>query len=212
MAGASLIFVRIFDVIALAFWALLFLPPLLNAKINTMLSGYFFVVLIIAGFFFYRISQNVQIRKKISRLLYATPPSCNNSSGILMRILALIRDTAKHFLTMTKEVPSSRIFLMSLVLWFLNFAYFYVVLLSFGQEVTFFQSILPAYGATLGHLLPINSIGSLGTFESGMVLGQVGLKIEGQVSVPVAFLTHAHVLATSALASMIGWFYLKEYN
>jgi uncharacterized protein (TIRG00374 family) len=210
MAGASLIFVRVFDVIALAFWALLLLPPLLNTTSSALANVYFPFVLIVLAISFYLVSRNDQMRENLIRLLEDRTFPPDESKGVLRRVLSFARNTAVHFLVMVKEAPSGRIFFMSITLWLFNFFYFYLVLQAFGQKVTFFQSVLPAYGATLGHLLPINTLGSLGTFESGMVLGQMGANSETATAIPVAFLTHAHVLITSASAGMVAWFYLKK--
>jgi uncharacterized membrane protein YbhN (UPF0104 family) len=108
-----------------------------------------------------------------------------------------------------KEAPFIRLFLISMSLWFANFLYFFAVLRAFGQNILLLESIFAAYGATLGYLLPINGLGSLGTFEAGMAMGQVGIGTEGQLSVSLAFLTHAHVILTGMLAASVAWIYLK---
>ena len=210
MAGASLILARILDVIALITWACILFPAVFMKAGKITLSYLWppalMTCLFILFFYIRRWRKSVSA---LSRMVECLPPAPESADSLGQRILRFFRGTIEHATCIMKEAPFIRLFLISMTLWFANFLYFFAVLRAFGQNILLLESIFPAYGATLGYLLPINGLGSLGTFEAGMAMGQVGIGTEGQLSVSLAFLTHAHVILTGMLAASVAWIYLK---
>lgn len=210
MASASLILARILDVVALITWACMLFPAVFM-KAGKITLGYLWAPALMTCLFilFFYIRR---WRKSISALSWVVeclPPAPESADSLRQRILRFIRGTIEHATCIIKEAPFIRLFLISMTLWLANFLYFFAVLGAFGQNISLLESIFPAYGATLGNLLPINGLGSLGTFEAGMAMGQVGIGTEDQLSVSLAFLTHAHVILTGMLAATVAWIYLK---
>jgi uncharacterized membrane protein YbhN (UPF0104 family) len=111
-------------------------------------------------------------------------------------------------LKILENAPVKVLLTSSVLIWFTIFLYFHLVLTAFGQDTTFIQSTLPALGATLGNLLPVNSLGSVGTFEAGLVIGSSVTGTSLETSVPLSFIIHGHVLATGGAAAFFSWLYL----
>lgn len=213
---ASLFLARIFDIIALFLWGLLFLPFIFSSEYigNLHVPGKrvaIFIALIlfvflafVFYFFFFRKkiiteSKSLSVSKQISQQ--------ENFYTYLHRFAA---EVFKHSTSGHHRRNLHLLAISSLLIWMFIFLYFFCMLHAFHSEISFLHALFPAYGTILGNLLPINGIGSLGTFESGFVLGYITTGTASNVSVSIAFLVHAHAIIVGLGCACWGWFVLHK--
>lgn len=205
--GASLLVARVMDLftililgILILYWALL---PSTTALFSLIILTVFAAIVLGRAF-----SNRFFAPTSLIREDEEVPQKNMEKLKLTYRILRFLRKLVIQTSCILERTSFVRFFLVSLVIWSFTFLYFYYILLAFGLRITFFQSLIPAFGAILGNILPVNGLGSIGTFETGLVLGQVAIKSKNVTMVSLAFIVHAHVIITALFLSLVSWTYL----
>ncbi len=208
-AGAMLIIARLFDLAALFLWALILLPAFFIKTDNVIMSWTWPVLSLILLILVLLIEGGKEKSKQLSGWLLKKVPSRSYPDGLIQRIVAFVHNTLTHTLDITRNVSLRSMLSLSMAFHLFSFLYFFSIIRTFGLKIRFLESIIPAYGASFAMFIPFNGLGSIGTFEAGMSLGQIGIGTEGGVSVSLAFLAHVHLIIIALAMSAAGYLYLR---
>jgi len=206
-SGGYLLVARLLDLVALSFWLLILLPGMFSLRTSptwTVLSG---IILFVALYGVFEASKR-RLERRRGRPGSPIAATAGTQRFFFQKVNLWFRDAARDILQILASAPVKVLLTSSVLIWFTIFLYFHLVLTAFGQGTTFIQSTLPALGATLGNLLPVNSLGSVGTFEAGLVIGSSVTGASLETSVPLSFIIHGHVIATGGAAAFFSWLYL----
>lgn len=209
-SGASLVFARIYDLIALFLWGIILFPIFYLGHTGWTSGSFFWVgILLVVStllfFFLNKTAKDATILKRLQKWL----ASKSATSKFSQRLLTFCSNTVEHSITISREVSFVKLLTISMMFWFTFFLYFFVLFRALGFDISFPESIFPSYGAIIANLIPINGFGNFGTFEAGMTMGQMGAGIDMNLSISMAFLSHAHLIVTGALAAVFATTYLS---
>lgn len=213
--SATLLAARLFDVLTLLIWGIIFIDGYLlkNSRFDYFIYLNVSVLFLCALFYF--------LYNRVTKIASPTPNGGHSMSGeidslpsasFLNRFVTVIKGIRAKLIETLAQVSFPHIFVSSMLIWFLTFMYFFTILLSLGSDIGFAKSLPAAFGAIIGNLLPVNGIGSIGTFEAGMALGQKAVGTSGELSVTLAFFVHGHAIAVGAILATTGWFFMKLKN
>jgi uncharacterized protein (TIRG00374 family) len=101
-------------------------------------------------------------------------------------------------------------FLWSVLIWLGIFLTCYLILLSMGvNDYTFGESIVGTSALNATCILPINSLGNLGTWEAGWAAGYLFLGMDKELAVETGAGEHIVIFCFGLLLWLIGWMGLK---
>lgn len=100
----------------------------------------------------------------------------------------------------------------SFILWTTLFAMFASVFWSLGVNISLDKVIIGAIGVILINILPINTVGSIGTFEAGWTAGFMAVGIDLKMAVAAGIIMHGLVIIAGGVMSLLGWTYLNYRN
>ena len=109
--------------------------------------------------------------------------------------LSLYKDIRLHF----------QLFICSGLIWVSLLSLFNVFLNAAGLVVSWQEVIIGSSLASLTQLLPINTLGSIGTLEAGWVMGFSLLGLDPEKVLIAGVSMHAFVLAMSGIYAGLGW-------
>ncbi|MFC1843656.1 lysylphosphatidylglycerol synthase transmembrane domain-containing protein [Thermodesulfobacteriota bacterium] len=209
-ATSSLFSARLFDVISLfAIVCMLGMFSLNERLLNQSLVISILIILLVIILFF------ALIQKMVHKWLEDHSGENYLPETLLNRVSGFF---ALVFRDMYSLLTGSRFLLLlfvSLVNWASVFTYFYLLFCGFKSALTFRQTLIPSLGAILGNLLPVNGLGSLGTFEAGMSAGQTFSGVDLTTSATISFLIHFHAIVIGAMYAVFFLlinFFLKKSN
>jgi uncharacterized protein (TIRG00374 family) len=96
----------------------------------------------------------------------------------------------------------------SLLIWLVLFLIFWKVLLLAGIQMSFSEVVVGSSLANLTQLLPLNTVGNIGTLEAGWVLGFTMLGFDSRQVFAVGLLMHTVVIVAAGLYAFISWVFL----
>jgi len=94
---------------------------------------------------------------------------------------------------------------VTLLLWLLTFAAFFVIMRAFTMPVGVAQTVLGSTAAVVTGFLPIGGIGSFGTLEAGWALGFLLVGLEREQAVASGFGVSLTTFSYAALLGLMGW-------
>jgi glycosyltransferase 2 family protein len=97
----------------------------------------------------------------------------------------------------------------SLMVWAATFLLFHLFVNAVGGGAGFVQSVIGSSGAVLTGLLPVNTVGSVGTLEGGWLLGFMFVGIARETALASGLLMHSFVILFGALLSAGGAVFLR---
>jgi len=102
-----------------------------------------------------------------------------------------------------------RIFAYSILIWLVLFLLFWRVLQLVGFYISFSEVILGSSLATLTQLLPINTLGNIGTLEAGWVLGFTMLGFDSYKTLTAGIVMHVIVILSAGVYAIFSWIALS---
>jgi uncharacterized protein (TIRG00374 family) len=102
-----------------------------------------------------------------------------------------------------------RLFGYSILLWLVLFLIFWRILQLVGFNVSFSEVILGSSLANLTQLLPINTLGNLGTLEAGWVVGFALLGFDSYKTLTAGVVMHAIVVLAAGTYAIASWVILS---
>lgn len=205
-AATVLIAIRFFDLLILLLFGaialLLLLQSQLEVSINIGLS-LFAIGALVAGSILAWIGFVYFLDLKIKS------PICEYDRKKLAAYLHRIRGFAarvqEEFRSNWPAAKQATTLCNSILIWLTLLAFFHYFLHFAGYEVTIRQTMIGSAIANLTQLLPINSLGSIGTLEAGWTAGfhLAGLPVE--VGVATGLLMHSFVILYLFLITGLFW-------
>jgi len=207
---ASLLVARVLDLIALILYfgmgVLLFMTRIDFSPVK--LGAVCLAVLFIALLVLFNLPRLAQWAFVLSRS-WATALKWQDRKPVRI-ILEKGREVAEAFQEIRSPGTLLQAFLYSLLTWLGIFLCYYWVLLSFQvvdpEELTFGISIVGSSGLNFACILPINGLGSLGSWEAGWVAGYLFTgKMEMETAATTGFGLHIVVLGYVLILGFLGW-------
>jgi len=103
-------------------------------------------------------------------------------------------------------------FVLSFLTWGMTFSFFYVALINFGIKIGASKVILGATGCVFSNLLPINALGSVGTWEAGWAVGFTLMGLNRALAVSSGFGIHILTILYGAVLALFAWLYLNNVS
>ena len=187
VGGAVLLLIRLFDgvIIILSFL-------ICNLQVNLrVLPGWVLLLILAAAIGFVLVSPCLIacVAGWLKRSPAANRPAVKKIENTAEKIEEMMKSsvaTPKNILV---------IGLISLVMWFFVYFSMHGVVRAFGQDISFYQTVVASFLASAAAFLPINGIGGFGMVETGWTLGFTLLGMEraaalssGSVSNTMSFL------------------------
>lgn len=215
-ATANLLTIRVYDLIALGFWILALSPLIIHQlriypdwgldRFIMRISGLTLALVLLVVVWVVYAGRKTSFVQRVVDFLLRDDIATNKISVNVLHFAGMV--LSKSIMEIDGKTHI-RLFVASLYVWALLFCYFYVMFLTAMPGISFVESLIPSLGAIVGNLLPISGIGSIGAFDTGLVIGQSELGIASDVSVSVAFLIHAHAILSGGVSAFISWFVLR---
>lgn len=101
-------------------------------------------------------------------------------------------------------------FVLTLLVWVFIYGLFHEAMRLSGNPVPLSSTIVGASFANLAQVLPVNTLGSIGSMEAGWTLGFSIVGVEPKIALATALVVHALVLAFLALFCIPSWLWLRR--
>jgi len=98
-----------------------------------------------------------------------------------------------------------KLFSYSILLWLAIFILFWVVLQSLGFSMSFSEVVLGSSLANLTQLLPISTLGNIGTLEAGWVFGFTLLGFDSYRMLTAGIVMHVIVILAAGIYGVFSW-------
>ncbi|PPS40920.1 lysylphosphatidylglycerol synthase transmembrane domain-containing protein [Chroococcidiopsis sp. TS-821] len=202
---ASLLLTRIHDALALGTIVASGVGfAVINGRIASDWLNLLILVLLaialLAGSFTLLISRNQQLAQawqgiatsgRIGRLLFKLKTLIKN----FYQELLIYRDAALHL----------KLFSYSILLWLTIFILFWVVLQSLGFSMSLSEVVLGSSLANLTQLLPVGTLGNIGTLEAGWVFGFTLLGYDSYRTLTAGIVMHVIVILIAGIYGVLSW-------
>lgn len=130
--------------------------------------------------------------------------------GWSTRIASGLKRLGKATATPTTTGKRIATFLLTVVVWILIYGLFHEAMRLSGHPVSLAATIVGASFANLAQVLPVNTLGSIGSMEAGWTLGFGLVGVQPQLALATAIIVHALVLAFLALFCIPSWLWLRR--
>ncbi|MBE9570563.1 MAG: flippase-like domain-containing protein [Proteobacteria bacterium] len=98
---------------------------------------------------------------------------------------------------------------LTVIIWLALFALFWLVLDGVGLHMSYADAVAGSCLANLTQLLPINTLGSVGTLEIGWTLGFTWLGFDPRAALAAGFVMHGLVIIGGGLLALCSWILLE---
>ncbi len=204
---SSLIISRVFDMLAASSLVLLSVffvfRSLANARETALLAllGFLIVVFLFLALVFWEkrffgVAEAVLRRLKLDRFA-----SVGRFLAVFGEVTAKLADTRRYenFIKLSY---------LSVFLWILMFAMFWLTFLALGLEISFWQSVFViALPAAVG-LLPIQPLGGFGAYEASAMLGLMLLGFDKETAFGASLASHVITLLFSVIMGIISYVFI----
>lgn len=207
---ALLVLTRIHDALALAFivfFGAAFLiyqgrieASWLFVSISVLLLAMLSISLLIIWF---RTRKNRPIQSNLNSLKLIKLPLFLEQ--YFLNLKTFVSNLYYEFLSYRGILIHLRIFVYSILIWLVLFLLFWRVLQLVGFYISFSEVILGSSLATLTQLLPINTLGNLGTLEAGWVLGFTMLGFDSYKTLAAGIVMHVIVIVAAGVYAILSW-------
>ncbi|PIG94928.1 lysylphosphatidylglycerol synthase transmembrane domain-containing protein [Gloeocapsopsis sp. IPPAS B-1203] len=202
---ASLLLTRIHDALALASIVSIGVGvAVLQGRIasfwlSSLVLSLVAIALVIGLFIF--MTKNQQLART-SRARVTTYKGINN---FFIKVNNLIKSFYNELLIYRQLSLHLKLFSYSILLWLAIFILFWVVLQSLGFSMSFSEVVLGSSLANLTQLLPISTLGNIGTLEAGWVFGFTLLGFDSYRMLTAGIVMHVIVILAAGIYGVFSW-------
>ncbi len=191
---AMLLVLRLFDLIVLMLFGLVAIALLIQNQIGSDLNKYLTAtaiggVLLLVCLLWYGF---------VYRFKLEAPDQSQASPGriaaLSYKIRAFAAEVQKELRSNWSPLKHAVVFSFSCLIWITLLAFFHAFLHFANHDVAYWQTLVGSTFASLTQLLPVNSLGSIGTLEAGWSAGFYLTGIPIQTGVATGFLMHTLVI------------------
>ncbi|MUL36687.1 lysylphosphatidylglycerol synthase transmembrane domain-containing protein [Gloeocapsopsis dulcis] len=202
---ASLLLTRIHDALALATIVCIGVGvAVLQGRIASFwLSSLVLILVAIAlviGLFIF-ITKNQQLARKSRERVTAY----KGINKIFIKVNTLIKSFYNELLIYRQLPLHLKLFSYSILLWLAIFILFWVVLQSLGFSMSLSEVVLGSSLANLTQLLPISTLGNIGTLEAGWVFGFTLLGFDSYRMLTAGIVMHVIVILAAGIYGVLSW-------
>ncbi|MES1026053.1 lysylphosphatidylglycerol synthase transmembrane domain-containing protein [Gloeocapsa sp. BRSZ] len=195
---ASLLLTRIHDALALGTIVCLGIGlAVIQGRIASDWLIYLIVVLLaialVIGLLTLLIKQNHQLARNWK------------SSKLFLKLKTLIKNFYDELLIYRQLSLHLKLFSYSILLWLIIFVLFWVVLQSLGFSLSLSEVILGSSLANLTQLLPVSTLGNIGTLEAGWVFGFTLLGYDSYHTLTAGIVMHIIVILIAGIYGVLSW-------
>ncbi|NJN43719.1 MAG: flippase-like domain-containing protein [Anaerolineae bacterium] len=147
---------------------------------------------------------------KVSWFQMSAEPLPSNPS-IWKRGRGLIGQLLNELHSIDNEHQYWRLWLLTIGIWLCVQTNFYLIILSLGYQMTFFQSLWYPIIMVPMTLLPLQGFANLGTHEIGWIAAFTLFNSPTDVALSIAVNSHILLLAFVLLIGFLGWLLLQEF-
>ena len=209
--AASLILIRIYEIIVLCFLvtaALLLILKNRGADVSSLLT--MAILLVLVSVLSWRLLPSL-----LSFVLLGLKRFLRRKTSGDFSARWIIRLT-EFFEQLSTELEKPRGILhhlglstLTVVIWLALFALFWLVLDGVGLHMSYADAVAGSCLANLTQLLPINTVGSVGTLEIGWTLGFTWLGFDPRAALAAGFVMHGLVIIGGGLLALCSWVLLQ---
>lgn len=208
---AQLILTRLYDLISLGFLVTISLLILVNQKIIQidLMLGWFLLLIVglgIVGIFFKFIYSKKQ-EKIIPSILINLIRWIDKN---IPQFSHFMKNLSHEFFQEKDIILHLKIMTYSISIWLVLFVIFTRFLWLSGIEISFAQVIVGSSFTNLTQLLPLNTIGNVGSLEAGWVLGFALLGFDSGQVFAVGLLMHTVVILAAGFYAFLSWVLLLQ--
>lgn len=124
---------------------------------------------------------------------------------LILKVKTLINNFYHELLIYRTFSLHLKLFGYSILLWLMIFILFWVVLQSLGFSMSLAEVVLGSSLANLTQLLPINTLGNIGTLEAGWVFGFTLLGFDSYHTLTAGIVMHVIVILAAGIYGLLGW-------
>jgi uncharacterized protein (TIRG00374 family) len=206
----SLIIVRIFDTILISIFFIISTIIFLNSKDTLLFIIIGLLILSSTFFIFFKMLSFLYCLRKI--WLFITNIKGIKEKNITKKLNEKIDTVILVFESYNNQKNFLKLSICSFFIWLSLYTLYYASILSFSVNVTFIQSIVGSTGAVLAFILPINSVGNIGTLEAGWTCGYMFAGLNEQDAIITGFGFHIISLLASSLTAFLFFLLYKIAN
>lgn len=208
-AVSSLIIVRVFDfiIITIIFLiAVLFLnelPSIVSSSLPIVFVLSILAIISLSSLIFLRaklvlFGENVFHKLGIDKFSFVT------------RILKALKNVLLGFKSIESKRRIALIFLLSVVLWFLQYSALYVIIVSIGVSIPLVFLIITFTFRNISFMLPLQGIGGFGIIEGSWALALIMFGIDKNLAISTGFFNHIIVIFYSLVLGVYGLIKLRK--
>jgi len=202
---ASLLLTRIHDALALASIVSIGVGvAVLQGRIASFWLSFLVLSLaaiaLVIGLFIF-MTKNQQLART-SRERVTTYKGINK---FFIKVNTLIKNFYHELLIYRQLSLHLKLFSYSILLWLAIFILFWVVLQSLGFSMSLSEVVLGSSLANLTQLLPISTLGNIGTLEAGWVFGFTLLGFDSYRMLTAGIVMHVIVILAAGIYGVLSW-------
>jgi len=133
----------------------------------------------------------------------------------ITRFKSKILETFDQIIQYKKNKPYRfwwKILLFSLFNWLLTYCFFYSIIIAFNLEYNFIEVVFAATLSNFTLILPLSTLGGIGTFEIGWVAGFMILGMSREIALPIGLFTNLFATILTGIMALLGYIYLILTN
>ncbi|MBE9191771.1 flippase-like domain-containing protein [Gloeocapsopsis crepidinum LEGE 06123] len=202
---ASLLLTRIHDALALAsivsigVGVAVLQGRIASLWLSSLVLSLVAIALVIGLFIF--MTKNQQLART-SRKRVTAYKGINN---FFIKVNNLIKTFYNELLIYRQLSLHLKLFSYSILLWLAIFILFWVVLQSLGFSMSLSEVVLGSSLANLTQLLPISTLGNIGTLEAGWVFGFTLLGFDSYRMLTAGIVMHVIVILAAGIYGVLSW-------
>ena len=105
-----------------------------------------------------------------------------------------------------------KIVLLSLFNWLLTYCFFYSIIIAFNLEYNYIEVVFAATLSNFTLILPLSTLGGIGTFEIGWAAGFMMLGMSKEIAIPIGLFTNLFAIILTGIMAFWGYLYLISTN
>lgn len=133
----------------------------------------------------------------------------NSSKAIIEHLDSAGSKLKEYFSSQDIKRNILKAFLLSLLVWGSIFVFFYFGAVNFGIKLSISKIIIGSTACVFSIILPVNALGSIGTWEAGWAVGFTLLGLDRKLAISTGFGTHIFAISYSGVLALFGWLYLN---
>lgn len=110
--------------------------------------------------------------------------------GIIAKVTDKIVGISREFASQDIRSHFFRLVGVSLAVWLVLYSFFYVIMLAFNIDISFPRAVAGSTGMVLTNVLPVNGVGSVGSYEAGWTAGLMLVGVEQKIATVSSLSAH----------------------